>query len=696
MIKIRDITIDVIGPFDRRQNYKLGMINLFYGKNETGKSYLVRALLGAVFRAEKNNKYVLDGAKALVDFADSNSAEFTSKSKNTIEQHLTGAADNVINDLSRLCVVPEGNLTLDPKLRNNINVEALRGYFSDTKLRDRLQEEISATIQKAKIERIGPAGDNKGEITQLNTAKDRLKNLDAYLEKVNRSYADAQLQGYDQKIEKINDQIQTMNIAKQAKAWKLFQELHIVNAFLDRHSVDTVNSARNEISILKSLSAEKYQLDQKIEADKDIPAQLAWLTTAERELLQANNVDMPYLSRPLMISIAVLFLGMLTAIILEERVLALVLSVLLFGILVFSLYLQNRSTEQILLADQHKKIYHDFSLRTGVKNPTIVDIKTKLKALEKEIFELDFDKKKSITLQQDIKSSQVKLNGLLIELSIQRSDDLDEADRALLSLRGKINQTQNDQIELNKQLSALSIPDDEIMDVHSGIPYSKAFEKNLIEEKTILENKRANLLADHENFLNEGGRLLGETEKLSWNDTLDHIRKFRGDLVAEIKNLSAKIMAKIVIHQYLTDQIELEDETIRKALSSSSINDYIKTFTNRYESITYEDDEIVLNPGPLRLDALSTGTREQILLAIRFGILQHHLGNQQMFIILDDAFQHSDWERRERLVDSLGEMASRGWQILYFTMDDHIKTLFENRLKTRFDDDYKLFDLSQE
>ena len=55
------------------------------------------------------------------------------------------------------------------------------------------------------------------------------------------------------------------------------------------------------------------------------------------------------------------------------------------------------------------------------------------------------------------------------------------------------------------------------------------------------------------------------------------------------------------------------------------------------------------------------------------------LGQDSLFVILDDAFQHSDWQRREKLVQHLTEMARLGWQIIYFTMDDHIRGLFEKQ-----------------
>ena len=94
------------------------------------------------------------------------------------------------------------------------------------------------------------------------------------------------------------------------------------------------------------------------------------------------------------------------------------------------------------------------------------------------------------------------------------------------------------------------------------------------------------------------------------------------------------------------------------------------------------------------LASLSTGTQEQVLLAIRLGLLSHVLEDNTSFIILDDAFQHSDWTRRENLIQIVANLARDGWQILYFTMDDHIRELFEKKIKPSFGEQYHLISLT--
>ena len=104
-----------------------------------------------------------------------------------------------------------------------------------------------------------------------------------------------------------------------------------------------------------------------------------------------------------------------------------------------------------------------------------------------------------------------------------------------------------------------------------------------------------------------------------------------------------------------------------------------KITKEKYKKIKIEGENIIISSdvADYNIKDLSTGAREQVLLAIRIGIAQKLLGNNSGFLILDDAFQHVDWEKRPLIVESLIQLSKSGWQIFYLTMDDHIKGLFE-------------------
>ena len=116
---------------------------------------------------------------------------------------------------------------------------------------------------------------------------------------------------------------------------------------------------------------------------------------------------------------------------------------------------------------------------------------------------------------------------------------------------------------------------------------------------------------------------------------------------------------------------------------SKAILEPLHRITRRYKGLKLDGDRLVVADPyhDYSLSDLSTGAQEQILLALRIGFSTRLLKQESLFLILDDAFQYSDWERRDWLLDMMVDLARSGWQIIYFTMDDHIRDLFEKKGK---------------
>ena len=97
-----------------------------------------------------------------------------------------------------------------------------------------------------------------------------------------------------------------------------------------------------------------------------------------------------------------------------------------------------------------------------------------------------------------------------------------------------------------------------------------------------------------------------------------------------------------------------------------------------------DGDRIMISSdmGDFDMKDLSTGAKEQVLFALRVSLAKKIMDNSAFFI-LDDAFQHSDYDRRPKLIDQLFDLSDAGWQIIYLTMDDHIRNLFLEKASHR-------------
>ena len=138
-----------------------------------------------------------------------------------------------------------------------------------------------------------------------------------------------------------------------------------------------------------------------------------------------------------------------------------------------------------------------------------------------------------------------------------------------------------------------------------------------------------------------------------------------------------------------------EDEKIREGLQAPEVAELLTEVAGQTRSLDFENGNLVVRgeSADYDLSALSTGAREQVLLALRMGFASRLAGGQPLFLVLDDAFQHTDWERRERLVAQVVELAESGWQVTYLTMDDHLRDLFKNAGEKAFEDDFHYYEI---
>jgi uncharacterized protein YhaN len=176
---------------------------------------------------------------------------------------------------------------------------------------------------------------------------------------------------------------------------------------------------------------------------------------------------------------------------------------------------------------------------------------------------------------------------------------------------------------------------------------------------------------------------------------LFHLQTLLKDRTRAYKELTANLVAKIGLTEVLTRLRAEEDQKIVAAINNPSVSSTLKEITGHYQKLDLVDDQLYVQDKFARyaMRDLSTGAREQVQLALRLGIASQVCGGNPLFLILDDAFQHSDWERRKTLVQSTLELAQSGWQILYLSMDDHIRDLFVEIVKPALKKGFKLINL---
>lgn len=173
-------------------------------------------------------------------------------------------------------------------------------------------------------------------------------------------------------------------------------------------------------------------------------------------------------------------------------------------------------------------------------------------------------------------------------------------------------------------------------------------------------------------------QLTGADASFNWNEIIEDTYQKKMEYAKSFEDLEAAIIGAILVHETIEELQQQEDEKLIEKINSSEIKNLVKKLTGRYDTLSFDGKDIIVSDDvdSFKLKELSTGAKEQVMIALRIGFARSLLKGQPAFLVFDDAFQHSDYKKRPLLIETLFELARDGWQIIYLTMDDHIRELF--------------------
>lgn len=135
----------------------------------------------------------------------------------------------------------------------------------------------------------------------------------------------------------------------------------------------------------------------------------------------------------------------------------------------------------------------------------------------------------------------------------------------------------------------------------------------------------------------------------------------------------------------ILNQLSDKYEDQHEPLILKEASEYLSRLTNaEYPSITADATKQTLlvtraNDGPLALNGLSRGTRDQVALSLRLAVANAYARRgHQLPIILDDVFLTSDDDRAEAIALLLRDYAAGGRQIIFFTCSEQHADLFRS------------------
>jgi uncharacterized protein YhaN len=189
----------------------------------------------------------------------------------------------------------------------------------------------------------------------------------------------------------------------------------------------------------------------------------------------------------------------------------------------------------------------------------------------------------------------------------------------------------------------------------------------------------------HDEALKESQRLTGEIDALTSRDDLYELQERREQLTARLADLADKWAVARVAGMMLERTIGAYERDRQPQVIRSASTVFEKITEGRYNAVRKPVDGSGLDifesaSGRKKSVALlSRGTREQLYLAMRLGlIVEYEQRAEPLPIILDDVLVNFDDRRGEETVAALVEFA-RTRQILVMTCHKHICNSYRKR-----------------
>ena len=694
-VRIKEIHLKNLGPIDRF-SAELGSFNLFYGRNEMGKTYLVEFLIHSLFKNMRpwRLREKLGSGKVGVEGLDRKKIDFSPGSRLKLEDFWEKESSGLPPDFSRLLVVKGAEVELADGNANG-HKTVFKRFLTGQELLDTISNKIPRTLQKAEIKNTEVIGSKQGDIKLREELGEKLKTIEKLFDQIDRGYSGGHRKLLSDEKEKLDAEYRRLEKAKRHLAFQLDQQTQNLEKERIRISEDKLQTTRETLRLYKQKIEEYKQKKKEQKEAEEKSSHHEWLNSAvdvyQTILQQEARKPKPLylIVCGLMIAAAgvAAFMGYPVV-----TIIALAGLVLCAALYFRSLHeVAQKATENVELS----RLENEFKTRFDMELTGLPLLQELLNKTAEDYSRARLLKDQLFGDLRTIESMKLKLSDQIVDLTGAQQNP-ESWEKTLVDLSGHCRELA-DEIQQKKIRSAeLGVDPSDYEEMGSGISFSKeaydVIRKQIdaIDEQIDEENHKLSTLK----------QLIcqqtGDSISAGWETVIQNLREERDEVADAYKQKTAEIIGKVVVHRVLEALRMNEDIKIIEGLRSDNVLNPLRRITKRYTDFKLDGERLLVcdDYHDFPLSDLSTGAQEQVLLALRIGFSTRLLKQDTLFLILDDAFQYSDWQRRDWLMDMIIELAQSGWQIIYFTMDDHIRDLFQKRGKT-FGDGYRFFELTE-
>lgn len=628
-MKIEKIKINSFGKLENKEYNLSENINLIYGKNEAGKSTLLKFIQNTFYGTSKNKK-----GKTFSDYdlyKPWNDGDFSGKIKYKLD---SGEEYEVYREFGKK----------SPKIYNNklediskkFNIDKTTGnefFFEQTKVDEftfltsivSMQQEVKLNKQDQnvyiqKIANLAGTGDdgvsykkaidklNKKQLDEIGTDRSSGKPINISISKINKYEEEIkELEIYKEKQYNIEKEINDLKkeIEKEKNKEKYLKELKEKK---DEERIENEKINFNDKILNKN--------EESIEKNKNEIEDLI----NKKEKIESNKIENKINGKICFILIFIFCLSAIAIyVIIKNITFSMILCILAIGLLI--LYFINKNK----VLKQNKKVLEKINKINYEFDEKISSLKNEIKILEENNSEQ----------KNEIKKINEKINSLKNEKE---------------KIKNKYIYKLNNE-ELNLLFNCIDY--NEIIDNVQNLIRIKELNLNTLE----LNNK--NIIENLENLIN-----------------LEELLQIEKQNYEELKEKNDKInMAKMLIEK----AYEKMKNSVTPKFTSNLSENIFEISDGKYKKVTINDDEGIIVELPngkyVSAEKLSGGTIEQLYLSLRLSMAKE-ISDENMPIILDEAFAYYDDERLKNTLEFLSNKFKEN-QIILFTCTNREKEVLD-------------------
>lgn len=628
-MKIEKIKINSFGKLENKEYNLSENINLIYGKNEAGKSTLLKFIQNTFYGTSKNKK-----GKTFSDYdlyKPWNDGDFSGKIKYKLD---SGEEYEVYREFGKK----------SPKIYNNklediskkFNIDKTTGnefFFEQTKVDEftfltsivSMQQEVKLNKQDQnvyiqKIANLAGTGDdgvsykkaidklNKKQLDEIGTDRSSGKPINISISKINKYEEEIkELEIYKEKQYNIEKEINDLKkeIEKEKNKEKYLKELKEKK---DEERIENEKINFNDKILNKN--------EESIEKNKNEIEDLI----NKKEKIENNKIENKINGKIYFILIFIFCLSAIAIyVIIKNITFSMILCILAIGLLI--LYFINKNK----VLKQNKKVLEKINKINYEFDEKISSLKNEIKILEENNSEQ----------KNEIKKINEKINSLKNEKE---------------KIKNKYIYKLNNE-ELNLLFNCIDY--NEIIDNVQNLIRIKELNLNTLE----LNNK--NIIENLENLIN-----------------LEELLQIEKQNYEELKEKNDKInMAKMLIEK----AYEKMKNSVTPKFTSNLSENIFEISDGKYKKVTINDDEGIIVELPngkyVSAEKLSGGTIEQLYLSLRLSMAKE-ISDENMPIILDEAFAYYDDERLKNTLEFLSNKFKEN-QIILFTCTNREKEVLD-------------------